>query len=77
MIAVSPGAQKHSPRPRQPLALGVDAHEGPVVVRLDDGGVHPGNPHHGPSSQTSTHVRLEIPRPPAYRVAVTHRKGIL
>ena len=37
--------------PRETLGLGVHAHEGPVVVRLDDGGVHSGDPHRGPSFQ--------------------------
>ena len=45
--------------PAQPLTLGVDAHEGPVIVRLDDGGGHAGNPHCRPSFQTRSPGHLE------------------
>ena len=46
-IAVRPGAREALADARKPLAFGVHAHEGPVVVRLDDGGVHSGDPHRG------------------------------
>ena len=39
--------------PGESLSLGIDADEGPVVVRLDDGGVYPGDPHRGPSFQSA------------------------
>ena len=41
-----------TPPARQPVRVGADPHEGPVVVALDDGGVDGGDLHRGAASQT-------------------------